>query len=313
MQTTDSHNLELTRKVNSHQANPKQLNSANPYFLVATKTDQLIEAHHLVQAKLGLEQQGWVLFRGFQHDLECFSQLVSTFCHKLTFDPARQFSSHMSQKVDAGTLAVGLHIENGNTPFPPELVAFYSQKSALSGSQTTICDGVALYQSLPEQLQQRFSSPITVTRTLPEHLWKAYVTNEHPRLAQGQEVTPQHLQEMMDMVPGQTGSLNAQGELDYHLTISPVLKKNGLTAFANALLGPSFNYQKPRYQLIDGSYITQTELDSLADIAERFTFELNWQDGDMILIDNTRIMHGRRAIEGDPSQRQLVIAMGRNE
>ena len=29
-----------------------------------------------------------------------------------------------------------------------------------------------------------------------------------------------------------------------------------------------------------------------------------------VLIDNTRVMHGRRAIQGDPKERQLVIAMG---
>jgi alpha-ketoglutarate-dependent taurine dioxygenase len=290
----------------------KTLSSDNPFFLVADKPLQTIEPHHLAQAQRGLHEQGWTLFRGFKHDLDCFSQLVSNFCQQLTFDPAREFSSHMSQKVDAGILPVGLHIENGNTPFPPDIVAFYSQKSALTGSQTTVCDGVALFNTLPTYLQSRFSAPVTVSRTLPEHLWKSYVANEHPDLSTGQEVTIKHLNDVINRVPGQSGKLNDQGELDYCLIISPLLKKNGKTAFANALLGPSFNYQAPRYHFADGTKVTQEELDLLAAYAKAHTFELNWQDGDMILIDNTRIMHGRRAIEGDPTQRQLVIAMGRN-
>lgn len=294
------------------QTQAQNLNTQNPYFLIAEEAGQTIQAHHLAQAQLGLEEQGWALFRGFHHDLDCFSQLVSSFCQTLTFDPAREFSSHMSQKVDAGTLAVGLHTENGNTPFPPELVAFYSQKSALTGSQTTVCDGVALYNALPSALQQRFESSIKVSRTLPEHLWKAYVANEHPKLTSQESVTFNHLNEVINMVPGQSGKLNDKGELDYQLTIKPLLKKKGKTAFANALLGPSFNYQTPTYHFADGSKVEQALLDEVAHYAQAHTYELQWQDGDMILIDNTRIMHGRRAIEGDPKERQLVIAMGRN-
>jgi len=191
-------------------------------------------------------------------------------------------------------------------------VAFYSQKSALTGSQTTVCDGIALYNALPIALQQRFESSITVSRTLPEHLWKTYVANEHPKLIPGDLVTLNHLNEVINMVPGQSGKLNDNGDLDYQLTIKPLTKKKGLTAFANALLGPSFNYQPPTYHFADGCEIDQELLDELAGYAEAHTFELQWQDGDMILIDNNRIMHGRRAIEGDPKQRQLVIAMGRN-
>lgn len=294
------------------QNNTKALTPDNPYFLLSTEQNRTIEAHHMAQAQLGLEEQGWALFRGFEHNLDIFNQVVSNFCHKLTFDPARKFSSNMSQKVDAGTLAIGLHTENGNTPFPPHIVAFYSQKSALTGSQTTLCDGVSFYHSLPEPLQKRFSYPISVTRTLPKELWQTYVANEHPELAPGQEINFQHLQDVLNMVPGQSGKLNAQGELEYSLVVSPLQIKNGKIAFANALLGPSFNYEKPSYQFADGSYVSQSELDLLAAYAEEHTYELQWQDGDIILIDNTRIMHGRRAIEGDPKQRKLVIAMGRN-
>lgn len=289
----------------------KTLSQNNPYFLVSTKENESIEAHHLAQAQLGLEEQGWALFRGFQHNLDGFNEIVSHFCQQVTFDPAREFTTSMSQKVDAGTQAVGLHIENGNTPFPPSLVAFYSQKSALKGSQTTLCDGVSLYESLPNSLQKRFETPIKVTRTLPETLWKAYVSNEHPNLEAGQAVTEQHLDNVLNMIPGQSGKLNEKGELDYSLQIAPLSRHNGKTAFANALLGPSFNYQKPIYHHADGSLIKQSELDLLAQYAEAHTYELNWRDGDIIIIDNTRVMHGRRAILGNPDERQLVIAMGR--
>ena len=279
-------------------------------IIQASQTNQAISTEVLAEAQQQLTTKGWALLRGFEHDIEKFSELVHGFCNKLTFDPAREFSNNSTQKVDAGIGAVGLHIENGNTPFPPDLVAFYSRKSAKTGSQTTLCDGVQLYEAMSESLKQLFSSPITVSRNLPQALWKTYVANEHPQLDDARQVTPQHLQELMDMLPGQTGELNEAGDLYYRLSLSPLLNSGDKPSFANAILGPSFNYEAPCYQFEDGCELSEVLKQEIAELAEQFTLELNWHDGDMILIDNRRVMHGRRAIEGDPNERQLVIAMG---
>jgi len=279
-------------------------------IIQASQTNQTISTEVLTQAKQQLKANGWALLRGFEHDIEKFSELVHGFCSKLTFDPAREFTNNSTQKVDAGTAAIGLHIENGNTPFPPDLVAFYSRKSAQTGSQTTLCDGAKLYNAMPERIKQLFQSPLVVSRNLPAELWKSYVANEHPQLNDSAQVSPQHLQELMDMLPGQTGEITETGDLHYRLHLSPLLNSGENLSFANAILGPSFNYEAPCYQFDDGSVISEALKQEIAELAEQFTLELNWHDGDMVLIDNRRVMHGRRAIEGDPNARQLVIAMG---
>jgi len=279
-------------------------------IIQASQTNQAISTEVLAEAQQQLTTKGWALLRGFEHDIEKFSRLVHGFCSKMTFDPAREFTNDSTQKVDAGIEAIGLHIENGNTPFPPDLVAFYSLKSAQTGSQTTLCDGAQLYDAMPERIKRLFDSPMLVSRNLPPALWKTYVANEHPKLDDASQVTPQHLQELMDMLPGQTGEINETGNLHYRLRLSPVLNESGKLSFANAILGPSFNYEAPRYQFEDGSVLNEALKQEIAELAEKFTLELNWHDGDMILIDNRRVMHGRRAIEGNPSARQLVIAMG---
>ena len=48
---------------------------------------------------------------------------------------------------------VCIHIKNGNTPFTPNIFAFYSTKNAKEGFQTTACDGTGLYQHMSEELQ----------------------------------------------------------------------------------------------------------------------------------------------------------------
>lgn len=280
--------------------------------LIARQENQRVDQDTITKAKQQLQKSGWVLLRGFNHDLEAFSALVSHFCSKLTFDPAREFTNDTAQKVDAGTQAIGLHIENGNTPFPPDVVAFYSRKSASVGSQTTLCDGQKIFNAMPTHLQSLFEKNMVVSRTLPEALWKRYVANEHPLIDNPEQVTQQRLQELMNMLPGQTGTVNDQGELYYRLCFSPILvnTQSGQRAFANAILGPSFNYQAPTYEFEGGQALDGQTKAEIADLAEQCTLELAWQDGDMVLIDNTRVMHGRRAIQGDPNDRQLVIAMG---
>ena len=258
-----------------------------------------------------LTKSGYVLLRGFDVNAQRFSDLIHKMCAKVSFDPARENLTDKTQKVDSGNQEIGLHIENGNTPFPPDIVAFYSHKSASVGSQTTVCDGIKLWQDFPNDLKQIFNQKITVSRTLPENIWKSYAVNEHPLLNHIDEINNEHLPEILKMSPNHQGELNLDGSLNYTLTISPCVSDNFINqhAFANAILGPSFNYEEPVYQFEDGKYINDALKKRLKDIAKKHTHEVNWQDQDVLVIDNKRVMHGRRKIQ-DPENRKLYIGMG---
>ncbi len=258
-----------------------------------------------------LTQDGWSLLRGFDADMTAFSGLTTKLCKSVTFDPARENTDKTTQRVDAGLGPIGLHIENGNTPICPDIVAFFCSKAAFEGSQTTICDGRRVFEAFDSRLKARWAQTMTVTRTLPETLWKRYLANEHPALSDPSEVTMDHVLQFKAAIPNQDFTLNDDGSMEYRITLTPVRGSsisNG-QAFANAILGPSHNYEKPSYTLEDGSLVTDEEIEALRDIAETCTVEINWQDGDIAVIDNTRVMHGRRAIK-DPD-RQLFIGMGR--
>jgi len=284
-------------------------------ILTPQENTDLTNEETVVLAKHHLERNGWVLLRGFNSNLPKFSRLLQQFCRQLTFDPAREFADNSSQKVDAGKEAIGLHIENGNTPFPPNYVGFYSAKSAISGSQTTVCDGKELLRHMPTNLQQTWAKKITVSRQLPSALWRKYVATQHPCISCVSEVTEKHLQDFIAINPNQRGSINADDSLDYQLDIQPCLfskvgDDSNEEAFANAILGPSFNYQKPTYTFFDGEEVSDSIINKTAELAEKYTHEINWQDGDVILIDNKRVLHGRRAIDGELADRKLYIAMG---
>jgi alpha-ketoglutarate-dependent taurine dioxygenase len=289
-------------------------------IISSTNNIELNDIEVISQIKQTLNDSGWVLLRGFSASLPKFSELLKQFCHELTFDPAREFADKSSQKVNAGVDPVGLHIENGNTPFPPNLVAFYSAKSAKKGSQTTLCDGVELFQNMPVKLQQAWQQTVTVSRRLPSHLWRQYVVNQHPDVNSVSNVTEKHLADFIAINKHQRGTINADDSLDYELDITPCLPMKNASllgenqteqfAFANALLGPSFNYEKPNYTFANGQPVSEELIKETTELAEKYTQEIHWQDGDIAIINNKRVLHGRRAIIGNLNDRNLFIGMG---
>lgn len=258
-----------------------------------------------------MREQGWILLRHEHYDVQRFSELMTNLCQKLTYDPARENITQQSQKVDAGTQAVGLHIENGTTPLPPDIIAFFSEVSASQGSQTTVCDGHAVYNSLSEPLKQKFAAPMTISRYLPKQIWQKYVATAL-NIAEADTVTWEDLNKFIQMIPGQAISPAHEGGVEYHLQMNMIRHDNlkGVPAFANTILGPSYNYQKPKFTFADGREISQELIAELAQLCEQHTQEIDWQDGDVAIIDNKRMMHGRREILVPLEQRKLYISMG---
>lgn len=273
--------------------------------------DQCLSSVDTQQCLDTLQSDGYCVLRGYRAGLDQFSALINRLCTEVTFDPARAISADSVQKVDAGVAAIGLHIENGNTPLVPHLLGFYCRQAARHGSQTTLCDGQTLWAEMPADMKTLFAGTLTVTRTLSEWQWKRYLAQEHPALQSADQVTIAHLQQMLAMYPNHDASVNDDGSIEYRLTTQAVRtsKLTGMNSFANTLLGPSFNYEPPRFYFDNGQLVSAELIERLGEFCERYTVELNWQKEDVVLIDNWRVMHGRRAIV-DAENRELFIGMG---
>ena len=223
-----------------------------------------------------LKTHGWTLLRGYHYDVETFSQLMSQLCQTLTYDPARQNITSEAQKVDAGTHAIGLHIENGNTPMPPDIIAFFSELSAKKGSQTTICDGHAVYQALSPKLKATFSQPMRISRYLPQAIWQNYVATATGR-ADADQISLNDLDTFITATTSKTLTHHVEPQTDggvrYVLQIPAIREDNvsGQLAFANTLLGPSFNYEKPEFTLANGQHVDDALIDELTQLCEKYT------------------------------------------
>lgn len=247
-----------------------------------------------------LADAGFLLFRGFDTDLEQFTSFVKAHSGRITLDPARSFhGGEVAQKVDAGTGAVGLHLENGNSPFGPDLTWFLCEKAAATGSQTTVCDGYRVWDAASDTARTVFGTKdIMYSRRVEEPKWKAFVCHQTDGRKDPDEITFADMQELVGSKVSTILRLNDDGSIHYAYRTGaarPTLFGNRL-AWANSVFGPSYNYEAPCITFADGTEIPDTLLAEFRRLTAEVTEELDWQDGDLALIDNTRVMHGRREI-----------------
>lgn len=252
-----------------------------------------------------LARHGYLVLRGFDTDIDAFSRLVRQTSGRISLDPARRFNGDTAQKVDAGTDPVGLHCENGNSPFWPELYWFYCQREPVLGSQTTVCDGYLVYDELSPKVRAAFvGQDIVYSRRVPENLWKTYalhaLADQEDGPKQLDQVTVEHLQELM--ATGEDSvTLNEDNSIHYRFRTSAIrqsaISGEARQAFANSIFGPSYNYETPAITFANGTPIPADLLTEVDAVCDRHTHEVGWHTGDVVLIDNTRVMHGRRCIE----------------
>lgn len=250
-----------------------------------------------------LKSAGVVLYRGFDTDLEQMSAFVERHSVRVTLDPARTFHAKNVQKVDAGLDALGLHCENAVAPAPPEYIWFYAQRAARVRSQTTVCDGVRVWERLSDETRSLFSARrIKYSRTFLPAAWKRWVTAEHPQVKNEDDVTEAHLIELISRLEGQKVQPLGDGRVYTEFCVPAIHKTTtGQWAFANSLLGPSYNYEPPRITTDDDRPIPESVWADVRTVTDALTENIDWCDADVALIDNMRVMHGRRRIE-DPDR-----------
>lgn len=245
-----------------------------------------------------LAHSGAVIYKGFSDSLNEFNEFIKINSSKVTFDPARKASTSNTAEIDAGIYEMGLHKENGNLPFSPDIQWFYCLEPANKGSQTTLCDGEQVLFELPREIRQMFEQRnIRYSRRIPWGNVKKFLSIELSLPIE--EINDSHLLLVNDLVEGQTYS-----RIDKNLILSEYVTSaisnscfSNKKSFCNSMLSPSVNYEPPKITWEDGENIEFSVWDSIKDITSKNTYKHFWQKGDIIVIDNTRVMHGRCRLE----------------
>jgi len=241
---------------------------------------------------------GMILFRGFEITDKTFPDFVGSFTSQFlkdygnskTSDPAGGFV----QSVTLGTKSIDLHCENAVSAERPDIIWFYCATPAIMGGETTFCDGVAVWRELSDATKQSFlTKKVRYTITVPPALY----------LNKNKEIVL-HVGALK--LAGTTYRFNDDESLTIDYVVSAVneTKYGSQLAFANSLTGPYPDYKKT---FEDYSEIPQVVFEELRELHEKLTEKITWRAGDLVMIDNSRYLHGRCAF--NDKQRRLFTLM----
>ena len=249
---------------------------------------------------------GALLLRGFDVDVAQFRAFAQQFCSTSVVNesPGRQSidpEAHI-YTVDAGTRAFPLHPELSREPWKPDVAFFGCLSAPTQGGKTTICDGIALAQLLPAELHERLARRrlLYIQSTWPSLLnyWLGTATPSEAQLANPPPGCPYEFRRF----PQGIARIFSRPALHKPMFVDAPAFGNFLL-FARALGHPE------SVVLDDGLPMPEHWMQVIAATAERLTVPIDWRSGDLLMLDNTRFMHGRTEI-AEPAERLIVTYFG---
>ena len=242
-------------------------------------------------------ERGIILFKRFNIKKTQITKITDIFTEQYANDAKRRKNRYKNKKlhdVDPGNYEMPLHSEASYSPAWPEIVWFYCNKAPKKSGQTTLCDGVAIHKNFSLKLKNFFLKNQIV--------YKAKIPFKRIDKDNKKNLKKKIIKAWYIECPGIENSfinLN-DGYVQFSLKRygSVKIRKANKVAFVNHLqIILDRDPQLLSISLENGKKIPQTILREVKKISDDLTINLNWDDGDLCMIDNQRFMHGRRSID----------------
>ena len=201
-----------------------------------------------------------------------------------------------------------LHHEMAQTPLFPSKLLFFCQKAAKKGGSTPICRSDHLWELIQEELPAfsvncrerglKYTNVMPAEEDLKSGMgrtWQSTLSVDSPKEAEFR------LNEL-----GYTWEWLNGNELKVTTPVLPAIRElsDGRYSFFNQLIAAFKGWKDARNDpsksitFGDGSIINPYDISKISDLADAITFDLQWEDGDLAIIDNFLCMHGRRSYTG---------------
>jgi alpha-ketoglutarate-dependent taurine dioxygenase len=244
-----------------------------------------------------LKAHGAILLRGFGTSVATLSEFAAQFCSGTVFNesPDRQLldAARNIQSVNGGCDPFPLHPELSREPWKPDVCFFACMQPPVAMGATTICDGVALAEALPPPLRAAFAARrLAYVQPAPPAIlqhWLGTPTPDAARLAAPPADCPYHFA----TVGGQPARIFTRPVLHRPMFCDAL-------AWGNFLLFSRYYNNRLGFPVFDnGEPVPDAWLEVVRETGDRLSVAIEWQAGDLLLLDNSRFMHGRTAVLPD--------------
>lgn len=263
-----------------------------------------------------LQKYGVAMLRNFPvHSANDFNSIIECFPYP-NFDyvggnavrrqlAPRVFTANESPSSEP----IPFHHELAQSPSYPLHLFFFCQEAALKGGETSLLSSwdfvEKLVQKCPEFVQQVQEKGVRYVRVLSEEDdpssaigrgWKSTYWTEDKAQVETKLSDAGYTWEWMD-----NGTLK---------TISPILtgvkvdertrKRVFFNQMVAAYTGWKDSRNDPRKAIVFGDFtaVPSKAMDIAAGLMEEMAVNVKWQNGDIMIVDNTLVMHARRPYEG---------------
>ncbi len=280
-----------------------------------------------LQRELG--ETGALLFRGFPVvDAESYDAFFSSFGYdNFTYKESLSNAVRINHTEYVFTaneapkdVEIFLHNEMAQTPIFPSIISLFCEAAAEQGGETAVSRSDKIYQQLheahPQATNQLEELGIKYTTQMP--------ADDSPESGQGRSwkgtLGVEDKQQAEDKLRklGYSWQWNQDGSLSAQTGALPAIKTlaDGRKVFFNQIVAAYMGWKGAKENptsvlcLGDNSEFEREFLNSIVDIAQEQAFNIEWQDGDVAIVDNRLAMHGRLPYSGE-RKRKVLVVLGR--
>lgn len=262
-------------------------------------------------------QHGAVLFRGFPlnspEDCDAFVAAFGLtnfpYIESLSNAVRVNFTERIFSANEApADVTIYFHHEMAQTPIYPAKLFFFCQTPAEEGGETPLCRSDVLFERLAERCPEfakdceekglRYSNVMPAENDPKSGMGRSWKSTLRAETRDEAESRLREIEYEWEWLPD--GSLRAT------TPVLPAVRDvgQGRKAFFNQLIAAFQGWKDDRndpskaIRFGDGSPLDRDAVNIATELAYEMAFDLPWQKGDAVLVDNFVTMHGRRTFRG---------------